>query len=468
MNLRAIDGGRQEPESVAAGADGFNLSDVGNSQRLVARHGHDLRYAHAWHRWLFYDGRRWAIDETGESVRRTVETIRHVAELAVQVADERDRKALLKHALGSERDTRVRAALSLAESIEGIPVMQDELDVDPLLLNVANGTIDLRTGSLRPHDRVDLISKIAPVTFDPGAVAPRFDAFLDRVFASDDELIQFVWLLLGYTCTGETHEQILAILYGSGANGKTTLLELVRDLLGDYGQQAPAETFLERRGGVPNDVARMRGARFVATTETGEGRRLNEVLVKRLVGGDTIAARFLHAEWFEFRPLFKAWLATNHKPEVQGVDEAIWRRIRLIPFNVTIPPDERDQHLPAKLRAELPGILAATVRASIRWQHTGLATPDAVTTATDAYRSDSDLIGRYIDDECVVHPSAKAKPADLYASFDRWCQTNGERPITKKAFGMRLADRGYTSDRTGSQRYWLGISIRHDDQRGDA
>ena len=172
------------------------------------------------------------------------------------------------------------------------------------------------------------------------------------------------------------------MLYGSGANGKTTLLEVIRDLLGDYGQQAPAETFLERRDSIPNDVARLRGARFVAATETGEGRRLNEALVKRLTGGDTIAARFMRSEWFEFRPRFKAWLATNHRPEVRGVDEAIWRRIRLVPFTVTIPEHERDPLLPAKLRTELPGILALAVNACLDWQKHGLPQAEAVTAAT--------------------------------------------------------------------------------------
>ena len=419
--LRAIDGGRAGDESPVAGADGFHLTDVGNAQRLLAQHGHDLRYVHTWHRWLVYDGKRWRLDDTGDAVRRTVETIRDLTRYAATVENAKDRERFLKHALGSERDARVRAALSLAESLDDVPILHDELDVDPFLLNVANGAIDLRTGDIWPHQANQLISKLAPVAYDRKAKAPTWDRFLERVLP-DPAVRAFVLAALGYSLTGVTSEQVLPMLYGSGANGKTTFLEAVRDLLGDYGQQAPAETFLERRDSIPNDVARLRGARFVAATETGEGRRLNEVLVKRMTGGDTLAARFMRSEWFEFRPQFKAWLATNHRPDVRGTDEAIWRRIRLVPFTVTIPEAERDPKLPDKLRAELPGILAQAVAACLAWHEHGLPKADAVTAATEEYRSDNDVIGRFLDDCCVLDNSAKAKAGDLYNRYAYWCQ----------------------------------------------
>lgn len=460
--LHAIPGGREDEPLVLAAPDGFRLTDVGNAERLVHRHGADLRYVHGWHRWLVWDGRRWALDETGEAVRRSVETVRAIATFANDL-DGDDRKRMMQHALGSERDARLRAALSLAESIDGVPVLHDDLDADPFLLNVLNGTVDLRTGELRSHDRGDLISKLAPVAYDPAARAPRFEAFLNRILP-DAELRAFVLALLGYSLTGETGEQILAMLYGSGANGKTTLLELIRDLLGDYGQQAPAETFLERRDTIPNDVARLRGARFVAATETGEGRRLNEVLVKRMTGGDTMTARFLRAEFFEFRPRFKVWLATNHKPEIRGTDEAIWRRIRLVPFAVTIPEEERDPHLGANLRDELPGVLALAVQACLNWQAHGLPTAAAVSAATSEYRTESDALGRFVDDACVLHPDAKAKATDLYSRFAYWCQANGEHALSKQAFGRRLSEHGFTQARTNALgRHWLGVGIRHDE-----
>ena len=468
-NLKAVEGGGKggPGEQPAAGADGFRLSDVGNAQRLVARHGGDLRFVHAWRRWFVWDGRRWALDETGEPVRRMVETIRHLAAAAAATDDPEVRKALLKHALRSEQEPRVRAALSLAESAAGVPVLTAELDGDPFLLNVENGTIDLRTGELREHSRDDLNTKLAPVVYDPAARAPLFETFLERVLP-DAELRRFVLALLGYSLTGDTSEQVLPIFYGTGSNGKSTLVETVRAMLGDYGQQAPASTFLERRGDtVRNDVARLRGARFVAATETGEGRRLDEALVKQLTGGDTITARFLHAEYFEFRPQFTPVIVTNHKPAVRGTDDAIWRRIRLVPFNVRIPDSDRDPHLQAKLRGELPGILALAVKACLDWQQHGLPAAAAVTDATDEYRSDSDLVGRFLDDCCVVGAGVKAKAGDLYNRLDYWCEANGEHRPTAKAFGSRLAERGFAATRSGTARWWAGVGIRHEPE-GDA
>lgn len=459
-SLHVIEG--TSGEDPAYGADGFHLNEAGNAQRLVARHGQDLRYAYAWHRWLVWDGRRWAIDDTGQPVRRMLETLRHLIESANEIEDSEVRKKVFSHALRSETDARVRGALSLAQAHDGVPVLHADLDTDPLLLNVENGTINLRTGELRPHDRADLITKIAPVVYRPDAKAPTFRAFLERVLP-DEETRQFVVALLGYSLTGDTSEQMLAILWGGGSNGKTTLLETIRAMLGDYGQQAPAETFLERRDSVPNDVARLRGTRFVAATETGEGRRLNEVLVKRLTGGDTIAARFMRSEWFEFTPQFKAWLATNHKPEIRGTDDAIWRRIRLVPFTVKIGDDERDTKLAEKLRTELPGILALAVQACIAWQQHGLPAAGLISEATADYRTESDTLGGFLNDCCVIRADVQAKASDLYTRYGYWCTEVGAEPLKQQAFGRRLSDRGYQQKRTNALgRVWAGISIRHD------
>jgi putative DNA primase/helicase len=438
----------------------YHHTDYGNAERLVARHGQDLRYCGPFGSWLVWDERRWQRDETGEVVRRAKETLRALLADTAEIDDDDTRRQLTKHALASERESRIASAIALAKSEPTIPVLPEQLDADPWAFNVLNGTIDLRTGELRPHRRADIITRLSPVEYDPNARCPRFERFLDEILMEDD-LVTFVQRYAGYSLTGSTREQVFVQLYGGGANGKSTLLETLRAVLGDYGQQAPAETFLERRDSIPNDVARLRGARFVAATETGEGRRLNEVLVKRLTGGDTIAARFMRGEWFEFTPTFKTWLASNHKPEIRGTDEAIWRRIRQIPFTVTIPPDQRDPRLRDALAAELPGILAWAVQGCLDWQHHGLGTSVAVDQATAEYRDEMDVLGGFIADTCIVLPDVSAKAGALYHAYTEWADDNGVRDrLSQQAFGRRLRDRGFEQERTDAARWWRGIGLR--------
>jgi putative DNA primase/helicase len=322
------------------------------------------------------------------------------------------------------------------------------------------------------------------VAYDPQAACPTWERFLWRIIggtnleddtedrgagesdnrqAADDRakrLIGFLQRAIGYSLTGETREQCLFVLHGSGANGKSTFLEVLQTLLGDYAQSTPSASLLakDRHDGIPNDIARLRGARLVTAVEIGQGRRLNEELMKRLTGQDTITARFLHAEFFDFRAEFKLFIACNHLPTITGTDHAIWRRIRLIPFTVTIPETEQDKDLPAKLQAELPGILAWAVRGCLAWQREGLGTPEEVKQATAGYRASMDQIGRFIEECCLVSQQVRIKASELYEAYKKWCDANGEQAATLSAFGHYLEEQGFAKHKIGT--IWrLGIGL---------
>jgi putative DNA primase/helicase len=439
---------------------GFNLTDLGNAERFVAHHGEDVRYCYQWRKWLVWTGARWERDEAGRVHRLAKETVRSIYREGSDEEDEDRRKALAKHARASESETRIRAMVELAKS--EIPASPDQFDADPCLLNTSTGTIDLRTGALREHRREDLITKLAPVVYDPAAATPTWETFLKRVLPGE-ELRGFVRRAAGYSATGNTSEQCMFIHHGPGANGKSTFQETISAALGDYAMRTPTETLLVKRpGGVPNDVARLKGARFVTASETEEGRRLAESLVKDLTGQDTISARFMWAEWFDFKPTHALHLSTNHKPEIRGTDAAIWRRIRLIPWAVTIPPAEQDRELPEKLRAELPGVLAWIVRGCLEWQREGLRAPEEVRQATSAYRAEMDVLAAFLADCCLRGEDEEAFAGELWGAWKRWCEETGEQAGSQKRFGGRLAERGFLNHRDSKtgRKVWSELSLR--------
>jgi putative DNA primase/helicase len=444
---------------VAPPPRGYNLTDLGNSERFVRDHGGGVRYCYPWGKWLVWTGSRWERDDAGRVQRLAKETVRSIYREATDVEDEDRRKALAKHASRSEGADKIKAMLELARS--EVPVAPDELDADPWLLNAANGTVDLQTGEIRKHRREDLLTKLAPVEYDPYAPAPTWEAFLERVLPGE-ELRTFVQRAAGYSATGDTSEQVMLINHGAGNNGKSTFQEAIAAALGDYSMRAPTEMLMTKRaGGVPNDVARLKGARFVAASETEEGRRLAESLVKDLTGQDTISARFMRAEWFDFRPTHKLWLSTNHKPEIRGTDNAIWRRIRLVPWAVAIPPAERDRKLAEKLRGELPGVLAWIVRGCIEWRHEGLQAPAEVRKATAGYRSEMDVLGDFLADRCFRGERLQVGKDELYKAYQMWSEDAGERTETKRKFGMLLKERGIEDGRNSerTRRIWKGIGL---------
>jgi putative DNA primase/helicase len=445
-------GGQVEPPS-------FNLTDLGNSERLIHRHGGDLLYCWAWGTWLVNDGRRYAKDDTGEIYRRAADTVASIYAEAAACQDEERRKGVAKHAVRSEAGSRIREMVDLARS--KVPIRQDELDADVHLLNVLNGTVDLRTGELREHRREDRITKLAPVEYDPAAEAPTWDATLERALPSED-LRRFFKKLVGYALTGDVSEHILAVLYGTGANGKSTILNALLATLGDYGMQAAPDLLVAKKGSHPTEVADLFGMRLVASIEVEDGRRLAESLVKQLTGGDKVRARRMRQDFWQFDPTHKVLMAVNHKPEVRGTDTAIWRRLRLIPFTETIPPAEQDKKLPEKLQAELPGILAWAVEGCLEWRREGLQAPAEVRKATGQYRSEMDVIGAFLQDECEVGPGLRVPFTELYSRYEQWCEEGGERAETRRKFNARLKERGAFDARRsgpGGANEWHGLRL---------
>ena len=436
-----------------------HLTDLGNADRFAADHHELARYVWPWRSWLLWDQRRWAPDQTGAAARLARATVLGLYALIPSFDDKDERRALLAHAKASESDHRLAAMLHLAQSL--LWADPGAVDRDPWLLNVLNGTLDLRTGDLRAHRREDYLTKLAPVEYLPQASAPQWDLFLQTILPSAS-VRAFLQTAVGYALTGDTSEQMLFMLSGTGANGKSTFLKTLNDLLGDYALTTPSDTFMVKRdGAIPNDLARLRGARFVTAVETHEGKRLDEALVKQMTGGDTISARFLHQEFFDYTPSFKVFLAVNYRPRIRGTEHAIWRRLRLVPFGVTIAEEQRDRSLLEKLRAEWPGILAWALAGCARWREAGrLGTPEDVVAATARYRASQDALRDFLDECCILDPAARISGTDLHGTYRDWCRKEDEKPMYRETLYARLEERGLTRSGVTTRSRWVGIRLK--------
>lgn len=439
-------------------------SELGNARRLVEAHGRNMRHASEWGTWLAWDGTRWRRDITGDVERlakRIVDSI--YTEIGAEPNDGR-RKELFKHWMKSQSSNAILAMMRLARSEPGVSILSDELDADPWLLNVANGTVDLRDGSFREHRQADLLTRKVNIAYDASATCPTWEAFLERT-VPDVDVRNFLQRAVGYTLTGLVAEQVLFFLHGVGANGKSTFQRALLALAGDYGTQTEPDLLLARRSEPhPTGVADLVGRRLAVAVEVDQGRRMAESLVKQLTGGDRLKARFMRQDFFEFNPTHKLWLAANHKPIVHGTDHAIWRRIRLVPFEVTIPVDEQDHELEQKLRDELPGILRWAIAGTATWRAHGLRAPASVVAATGAYRSEMDLFGGFLADATIAGPDLECAATDLFNRYKEWCDEANEKPTTKTAFGRELTERGYRAVKRGKRgaRYWIGLARNTD------
>ena len=474
---------RRNAEADPGAAFGGMTTDLGNANRFAVDHRGKVLYTKA-HGWLCWDGRRWAEDDTGGverlarlTVQRIWNDVNDVSErlktLSTEAgdgdgdkADEIDKlqkrqRTLSAWAVKSQQRTRQEAMLALARSEVGIAARGEDFDAKPWLLNVANGTLDLHTGKLRKHDPGDKLTRLIDVDYHPDAAAPTWLAFLDRV-QPDADVRTFLQRYTGYSLTGDTSEQCLAFLYGSGRNGKSVYSDLMLRLLGGYGLKMSTETLTETRrqaGAATEDVARLHGKRLYVASEWKESAPLAENFVKELTGGDMLTARFLHKGSFDFKPEGKLLIYGNHKPVIKGDDFGIWRRIRLVPFAVTIPEAEVDPKLTDKLRAELPGILAWAVRGCLDWQAHGLGNAEAVHQATAEYRESSDVLGAWFSECCKLDPTLTTPASALFGAWSSWANENGHKPMNVTWFGRRLSERGLRKERTTAGVKWVGISL---------
>jgi P4 family phage/plasmid primase-like protien len=466
---------------LAAAVRRYHLTDYGNAERLVAQHRDDIRYSYVADSWYVWSGSHWTDESRALIKRRAKETVRRIYREVELAASDDEATAIVKHASRSEAAERLNALVALAQSEPGIPVAPTEFDTDPFLLNVANGTIDLRTGELRPHRRTDLISKVIPLAYDPDARCPRWEQFIAEITANRPALGGFIQRAIGYCLTGDTRERAFFVGYGHAKAGKTTFYETIAAMLGPYAAHTAVQTLLTKRDQdrPANELAALRGTRFVSASEPAEGARLDVALVKALAGQDPITARFLFKEFFTYRPAFKVWLLTNHKPIIRETHQAIWDRVKLIPFDVRFyGPDDpdaptdaprQDPALAEVLRGELPGILNWAIAGCLLWQRDGLGVPEEVRAATAAYRTEMDILGAFLVDRCVVAEGARATAATLYAAYASWCETSGEDKKSKIDVGKALAERGFVAKRVGKANIdtWFGVGLRDENARSD-
>lgn len=455
-----------KPDPRASGADPLPdepKTELGYAKRLIEVFGDELRYVPAWRRWLIWDGTRWAYDGTGQAARWAKVIARRLTTEAMAEKNTRDREAAVKLARRGESSAGVTGALTLASTEDGIVVTPDQLDADPWLLNCPNGTLDLRTGDLRGHDPADLITKITGAPYKPDAKGKKFSEFLGEV-QPDQAMRSYLARLLGHALEGRVSEHVLPIFSGTGANGKSTLINAVLSALGDYGNAADPDLLTARSFDAhPTGTADLFGMRLAVLHETDRGRRLAEATVKRLTGGDRIKARRMREDFWSFEPSHTFVMLTNHRPIIGGTDEGIWRRIKLVPWDVEIPPDEQDEGLGETLRLESAAVLAWLATGYRDWHEHGLADPDQVVKATASYRSESDALKRFLDDRTHGHGSVGS--TELFRAWEEWCMAEGEEPGTQTALASALLAKGYDKSKDGTGRMrWRSLGLGRKDE----
>ncbi len=447
----------------------LNLTDMGNGERLIKKFGENLRFCAPQNTWYCWNEKQWKADDKKVVHSLAKITARNIMQEAKASNDDKLKKAIKKHSLASESNNRIDAMMNMATSEKGIPILLDDMDTDPFLFNCANGTIDLKTGNLLAHNRSQLISKISLVKYDPDARDPLWYDFLETSTQGNGDLQEFLQIISGYSLSGSTKEEKMFFIYGPSATGKSSFIEAIKAVLGDYGKTADFETFLKKKfdAGIRSDIADLAGARFVTSIEVEQGKHLAEAVFKMLLGGDTVKARFLYQNYFEFIPVMKLWLVANHAPEIDASDDAIWRRILRVGFTNIIPADKRDSTVKSRLRDVNdigPTILSWAVEGCLKWLKNGLVIPECVVKSTAEYRLDMEYLGLFIDECCFKNTTAKISKSALYKKYENWCKEYGETIDTKRTFGRKLKEtypmiKEYKGKDTKDRVIWFWVGI---------
>ncbi len=439
------------------------LTDNYNSNKLAEIYHDKIRYCSQFNSWYIFNGKNWEKDNTQGIMRLAIAYVNDVNKKATESGN----KQIIKNTKNLESFGKISSMVRMTQV--KMPITPDRFDYHMYKINLLNGTYNLTTGILEKHNPNEYHTKICNVSYDETAKAPLWEAFLNRIFNNNQNLINFLQKATGYALCGSVEHQVIFILYGIGANGKSTFIKTIETLLGDYAQQMPASSLMTKKldGAASNDIARLNGSRFVAASETDENRKFSESLIKQLTGGDTIVARFLFGEYFEFNPTHKIFLSTNHKPKITGTDRAIWRRILLIPFNITIPDHEKDLKLLEKLEKELPGIFNWAVEGyKLQVEH-GLNPPAEVIAATEEYKEEMDLIKAFINQEVGHTDNGLLQSSALYKVYKKWTENIGEYPLSQAQFSRKMIDNGFVKERYSFGMAWKNIFLLNPNMLSD-
>jgi len=435
------------------------MTDTWNAKQFSNMFQGKILWCDPWKTWLIFKEGRWQRDDELKTVDLAKQVAKSMYERASQIDDDNERKAFVKWTLRTESRQALMNMIELAKP--DLSVRPELLDVDKYLLNLRNGTYDLRNDKLLSYSPEDRLTMMANVEYDPDAKCPKWIEFLNKIFAGDQDLIGFVQKALGYSLTGDTGEDCFFIVYGTGANGKTTFLNTIQTVLGDYAAQSRAETFLSKdRDTIPSDLARLKGRRFVVATEFPQGKVIAESLIKSLTGRDELTVRELYGKWFQYKPQFKIWLGTNHKPVVRDNSVGFWRRVKLIPFEVQIPVNERIRNFEDILLEEASGILNWMLEGYREWSKNGLGDTEKIREATAEYRDENDVLRDFLEERCIEDPNASISKKELYQAYVDWSTFNSEKTLSKGTFLRLIEERGYKSYRSNKERGWKGITLK--------